>query len=49
MIRIFKLIDNLNITVGVLRLVHDGKETVNALLKHPNISIISFIRSYPVA
>jgi malonate-semialdehyde dehydrogenase (acetylating)/methylmalonate-semialdehyde dehydrogenase len=34
---------------GVFNVVHDDKETVNALLHLPDISPISFVGSRPVA
>lgn len=34
---------------GVLNLVHGGKESVDALLRHPGVNAISFVGSEPVA
>lgn len=49
MMRVFKLIDQLDLPKGVLSLVHGGKETANALLEHPDIKAISFVGSTAVA
>lgn len=49
MIRIFELIDQLDLPPGVLNLVHGGKATVDALLEHPDIKAISFVGSTAVA
>lgn len=49
MIRIFELIDQLDLPPGVLSLVHGGKPTVDALLTHPDIKAISFVGSTAVA
>jgi malonate-semialdehyde dehydrogenase (acetylating)/methylmalonate-semialdehyde dehydrogenase len=43
------LIDQLDLPPGVLNLVHGGKETVDALLDHPDVKAISFVGSSPVA
>src|SRR5690606_18530720 len=49
MMKIFGLIDQLDIPDGLLGLVHGGKETVDAILEHPTIKGISFVGSTPVA
>jgi malonate-semialdehyde dehydrogenase (acetylating) / methylmalonate-semialdehyde dehydrogenase len=49
MTRIFELFEDLNLPVGVLNLVHGGKESVDAILEHPFIRAISFVGSTPVA
>src|SRR5690606_818591 len=49
MMKIFGLIDELDIPDGLLGLVHGGKETVDAILEHPTIKGISFVGSTPVA
>lgn len=47
--RVFELIDQLGLPPGVMSLVNGGKETVDALLDHPNVRAISFVGSSPVA
>ena len=49
MTRIFELFETLNLPKGVLNMVHGGRETVDAILKHPFIPAISFVGSTPVA
>jgi len=49
MTRIFELFEELNLPVGVLNLVHGGKETVDGILWNPNIRAISFVGSTSVA
>lgn len=49
MMKIFELIDRLDIPKGLFSLVHGGKETVDAILDHPKIKAISFVGSTPVA
>jgi len=49
MIKIFELIDQLDIPKGLISLVHGGKPTVDALLDHPQIKAISFVGSTHVA
>ena len=49
MTRIFELFSDLNLPDGVLNMVHGGKETVDAILKHPFIPAISFVGSSSVA
>ena len=49
MMKIFELIDQLDIPKGLLSLVHGGKHTVDAILDHPGIRSISFVGSTAVA
>lgn len=49
MVKVFELIDQLDLPDGVLNLVHGGKESAEALLKHPDIKAISFVGSTVVA
>ena len=46
---IFSLVDKLGLPPGVLNLVNGAKETVDAILDHPDIRAISFVGSTPVA
>ena len=47
--RIFELIDEAGFPPGVINLVNGGKDTVDAILAHPDIRGISFVGSTPVA
>ena len=47
--KVFELIDRLDIPKGLINLVHGGKQTVDALLDHPEIKAISFVGSTNVA
>ncbi len=49
MMKIFELIDQLDIPEGLVNLVHGGKESVDAILDHPQIKSVSFVGSTPVA
>jgi malonate-semialdehyde dehydrogenase (acetylating)/methylmalonate-semialdehyde dehydrogenase len=49
MMKIFELIDQLDLPAGLVNLVHGGKETVDAILDHPQVKSISFVGSTPVA
>jgi malonate-semialdehyde dehydrogenase (acetylating)/methylmalonate-semialdehyde dehydrogenase len=49
MMKIFELIDQLDIPKGLVSLVHGGKESVDAILEHPTIKAISFVGSTPIA
>ena len=49
MMKVFELIDQLDLPPGLISLVHGGKESVDALLDHPEIRAISFVGSTPVA
>lgn len=47
--KVFGLIEQIGLPPGVLSLVNGGKETVDALLDHPQVRGISFVGSTPVA
>src|SRR6185295_6018132 len=47
--RILELMQAAGFPSGVVNLVHGGKETVNALIDHPDVRAISFVGSTPVA
>ncbi len=47
--KVFRLIDQLDLPKGVVSLVHGGKDTVDAMLDHPEIKAISFVGSTKVA
>ena len=47
--KIFELIDEAGFPAGVVNLVNGAKETVDAILAHPEIRAISFVGSSPVA
>ena len=49
MSRVFELIDQLGLPSGVLSLVNGARETVDALLDHPDVRAISFVGSSAVA
>ncbi|MEI9945309.1 MAG: CoA-acylating methylmalonate-semialdehyde dehydrogenase [Chitinophagaceae bacterium] len=49
MIKVFKLIEQIDLPAGVISLVHGGKETVDALLDHPEVKAISFVGSSNIA
>lgn len=49
MMKVFELIDKLDIPKGLINLVHGGKESVDAILEHPIVRGISFVGSTPVA
>jgi malonate-semialdehyde dehydrogenase (acetylating)/methylmalonate-semialdehyde dehydrogenase len=49
MMKVFELIDQLDLPKGVLNLVHGGKESADALLEHQDIKAVSFVGSTPVA
>jgi malonate-semialdehyde dehydrogenase (acetylating) / methylmalonate-semialdehyde dehydrogenase len=49
MLKVMKLIDQIGLPQGVVNLVHGGKDTVDALLDHPDIKAISFVGSTNVA
>ena len=48
-VRLFELIEQAGMPQGVLNMVQGGKDTVNALLNHPDMAGISFVGSTPVA
>lgn len=47
--KLFELIEMAGFPKGVLQLVNGGKETVDALLDHPDVRAVSFVGSTPVA
>ena len=49
MIKVFELIDQLDLPKGLINLVHGGKESVDALLDHQEVKAISFVGSTAVA
>lgn len=49
MAKVFRLIEQIDLPKGVISLVHGGKETVDAMLDHPEIRAISFVGSTKVA
>jgi malonate-semialdehyde dehydrogenase (acetylating)/methylmalonate-semialdehyde dehydrogenase len=49
MMKVFELIDSLDIPKGLINLVHGGKHSVDALLDHPDVKAISFVGSTNVA
>ena len=46
---VFKLMEKLDLPPGVVSLVHGGKETVDAILTHPEVRAVSFVGSSQVA
>jgi malonate-semialdehyde dehydrogenase (acetylating)/methylmalonate-semialdehyde dehydrogenase len=49
LVKIFELIDQLDIQTGLLNMVHGGKESVDAILEHPDVKSVSFVGSTNVA
>lgn len=49
MIKVFELMEQLDLPKGLINLVHGGKPTVDALLDHSEIKAISFVGSTNVA
>ena len=49
MMKLFELIDQLDLPKGLISLVHGGKESVDAILENPTIKAVSFVGSTPVA
>ena len=49
MMKVFELIDQLDLPKGLVNLVHGGKESVDQLLEHSDVRAISFVGSTPVA
>lgn len=47
--RLFELLDEIGLPPGVANLVHGDKESVNALLEHPELDGVSFVGSTSVA
>jgi malonate-semialdehyde dehydrogenase (acetylating)/methylmalonate-semialdehyde dehydrogenase len=48
-VRIVELLEEAGLPNGVMNIVHGGKETVDALLRHPDVVGVSFVGSSPVA
>ncbi|MCC6905774.1 MAG: CoA-acylating methylmalonate-semialdehyde dehydrogenase [Anaerolineae bacterium] len=46
---LFELISEAGFPAGVIQLVHGNKDTVDALLDHPDVRAVSFVGSTPVA
>lgn len=44
-----RLLEQAGLPKGVLNLVHGGRESVDALLEHPDVKAISFVGSTPIA
>lgn len=49
MMKVFELIDQIDLPKGVIGLVHGGKNSVDALLDHPEVKAISFVGSSHIA
>lgn len=49
MMKVFELIDQLDLPKGVVNLVHGGKDSVDELLTHPSVKAISFVGSTQIA
>jgi malonate-semialdehyde dehydrogenase (acetylating)/methylmalonate-semialdehyde dehydrogenase len=49
MAKVFTLFDRIDLPAGVINLVHGGKETVDALLDHPEVRALSFVGSSAIA
>lgn len=49
MMKVFELIDRLDIPKGLINLVHGGKPSVDAILDHPEVKAVSFVGSTNVA
>jgi malonate-semialdehyde dehydrogenase (acetylating)/methylmalonate-semialdehyde dehydrogenase len=47
--RLFEVLDGIGLPPGVVNLVQGDKESVNALLEHPEVDGVSFVGSTPVA
>ena len=47
--RAIELLHDAGLPAGVLNLLHGGKESVDALLRHPLVKAVSFVGSTPVA
>jgi len=47
--KLFELIEQAGFPAGVVQLVNGSKETVDALLDHPQVKAVSFVGSTPVA
>jgi len=46
---LFRLLEEAGFPKGVVGLVNGGKETVDAILEHPDVKAVSFVGSTPVA
>ena len=49
MMKVFELIDQLDLPAGLVNLVHGGKESVDSLLDHQEVKAISFVGSTAIA
>ncbi|CAL1516298.1 CoA-acylating methylmalonate-semialdehyde dehydrogenase [Chitinophaga sp. MM2321] len=49
MMKVFQLLDQIDLPKGVVNLVHGGKETVDTLLDHSEVKAISFVGSSNIA
>jgi malonate-semialdehyde dehydrogenase (acetylating) / methylmalonate-semialdehyde dehydrogenase len=49
MAKVFRLFERIDLPAGVINLVHGGKETVDALLDHPEVRALSFVGSSAIA
>jgi malonate-semialdehyde dehydrogenase (acetylating)/methylmalonate-semialdehyde dehydrogenase len=49
MMKVFRLLEQLDLPAGLVNLVHGGKETVDAMLDHPEVKAISFVGSTKIA
>jgi malonate-semialdehyde dehydrogenase (acetylating)/methylmalonate-semialdehyde dehydrogenase len=49
MAKVFSLFERIDLPAGVINLVHGGKETVDALLDHPEVKALSFVGSSAIA
>jgi malonate-semialdehyde dehydrogenase (acetylating)/methylmalonate-semialdehyde dehydrogenase len=49
MMKVFELIDQLDIPKGLINMIHGGKQSVDAILDHPEVKAISFVGSTNVA
>ncbi len=49
MMKVFELIDQLDLPKGLVNLIHGGKESVDSLLDNPAVKAVSFVGSTPVA
>ncbi len=47
--KIFEIVEEIGFPEGVVNMVHGSKDTVNAMLDHPDIKGISFVGSTPTA
>lgn len=47
--RLFELLQETGLPAGVVNLVHGDKESVDAILTHPDIKAVSFVGSTPIA